>query len=104
MIIRLATAFTTLALTSLLLSGCNAPEGNASKGKRWYSMNNCASCHGPNANDGRAAAIAATGLRYQSFVNYLREPDSPSMPPFSAKKLSDQDAADIYAWLQSIPE
>lgn len=94
-----------IALCSLLfLGGCGAPEGNIENGKRWYSMNNCFSCHGYNASDGRAANIARTELGFSGFLRYLRKPSSASMPKFPEEKISKQDAADIYAWLQSLPE
>lgn len=102
---RHATIIAFLALAgTLLLNSCKGPEGNAANGQRWFSMHNCTSCHGANANDGRATAIAALDLSYGSFVSYLRNPSSPSMPRFSEKKLTDQDAADIYAWLKNLPE
>lgn len=88
----------------LFTAGCSTPEGNAEQGKRWYIMHNCFSCHGKNANDGRTAEIAAIRLSFGSFENYLRDPDSPSMPKFPEEKLSKQDAADIYAWLKSLPK
>lgn len=88
----------------LFMTGCSAPEGNAEQGKRWYTMHNCYSCHGKNGNDGRTAKIAAIKLGFRSFENYLRDPDSPSMPKFPEEKLSKQDAADIYALLKSLPQ
>lgn len=93
---------TVIALV-LLLNGCNNPQGNATQGKRWYTMHNCSSCHGANGQDGRAAEIAAIDMSFHSFVDILRDPYSPSMPRFPENKLSKEDAADIYAWLKSIP-
>lgn len=87
----------------LSMTSCSTPEGNAEEGARWFRMHNCFSCHGENANDGRAAAIADIRMGFSSFENYLRDPDSPSMPKFSEEKLSRDDAADIYAWLKSLP-
>lgn len=88
----------------LLLSGCNSPKGNAAEGQRWYNMQNCSACHGPNGNDGRAAEISAIDMSFGSFIDIIRDPYSPSMPRFSVEKLSDNDAADIYAWLKSMPK
>lgn len=92
------------AASVFLLSGCGDPEGNAEDGKRWYAMHNCSGCHGYNGNDGRAKAIADTDMGYFRFVRYLRNPSSPSMPKFDEKKLPEQDTADIYVWLKSLPE
>jgi hypothetical protein len=41
-------------------------------------------------------------MSFSSFVRKLRTTDAPIMPPFPESKLSKQDAADIYAYLQSI--
>lgn len=89
---------------ALLLSACNGPKGDAEAGKRWYAMHNCASCHGDKANNGRAKHLASIKMGFSPFVRILRKPYSPSMPPFTEDKLSEQDAADIYAWLKSMPE
>jgi mono/diheme cytochrome c family protein len=92
-----------LAFTgAAILAACSTPAGNAEDGKRWFNMNHCSSCHGKNANDGRARAIAGLDIGFGKFVRILRKPYSPSMPAFSEKKLSEQDAADIYAWLKSL--
>lgn len=88
----------------LLLPACNGSSGNAANGERWYSMHNCIACHGEKAKEGRAAAIAGTDMGFSSFIKFLRDPDSPSMPPFSESKLPKNDAADIYVWLKSLPE
>lgn len=85
-----------------LLAGCSAPEGNIENGKRWYAMNNCSSCHGPHGNDGRAVDIANLDMSFSRFVKKLRTTDAPIMPPFPESKVSEQDAADIYAFLKSV--
>jgi len=56
----------------------------------------------PNANDGRALAIAGLDMGFSRFEGILRKPYSPSMPAFPEARLSRQDAADIYAWLRSL--
>jgi len=94
----------TVAAATVLLTGCNGPTGDAEDGKRWFVMHNCISCHGKNANDGRAAKIAGIDMSFSSFLHIVRKPYSPSMPPFPENKLSEEDAADIYAWLKSMPK
>lgn len=91
-----------LFLCSLLFSGCTAPPGNAVDGKKWYMMHNCHACHGVHGDDGRAVKIAGIDMGFGSFVRKLRTTDAPIMPPFPESKISQQDAADIYAYLQSI--
>ncbi len=89
---------------TLVVCGCSDPKGNSEEGKRWYAMQHCNACHGKNGNDGRAKAISGIDMGYGSFVRYLRNPSSPSMPKFSEEKLPKQDTADIYVWLKSLPE
>jgi mono/diheme cytochrome c family protein len=87
-----------------LLSGCSSPEGNVAEGKKWYEMHNCNSCHGDNGNDGNGPAIAALDMSYRAFVSRLRNAETAVMPVYSKEKISDQDAADILAYLQSLKE
>lgn len=82
--------------------GCSTPPGNPTEGEKWYLMNNCSSCHGPHGNDGRAVNIAGLNMGFNRFVRKLRTTDAPIMPPFPESKVSRQDAADMYAYLQSI--
>lgn len=84
-----------------LLISCGAPPGTPEDGKRWYMMNNCYSCHGVHGNDGRAVNIAELKMGFGSFVRKLRKTNAPIMPPFPETKVSKQDAADIYAYLQN---
>ncbi|MCF8056834.1 MAG: cytochrome c [Desulfocapsa sp.] len=88
----------------LLLTACSPPTGNAENGQRWFAMHNCTSCHGKNGTGGRAPKIAALNRSFGSFVRFLRNPDSTSMPRFPEEKISKQDAADIYIWLKTLPE
>jgi mono/diheme cytochrome c family protein len=90
-------------LVPLFFSGCSAPPGNPEEGKRWYMMHNCYSCHGLHGDDGRAAKIAGIKMSFGSFVRKLRSTDSSIMRPFPESKISQQDAADIYAYLKQMP-
>jgi len=94
---------TAAMLVLALLYGCSTtPEGNASDGKRWYAMQNCSACHGPNGNDGKAPNLAKLDMNFGAFVGKLRTTGAPIMPYYPETKVSDKDAADIYAYLQSI--
>lgn len=90
-----------IPLTFLLLSGCTSPVGNIGDGKRWYRMHNCYACHGENGNDGKGPDIANLKMSYRSFVSRLRNSETAVMPEFSKDKISNQDAADILAFLQN---
>jgi mono/diheme cytochrome c family protein len=81
------------------------PAGNAEAGKKIYTKDGCYECHG---REGQGAA-QASGPRIgppqrfiSSFIKYVRQPTG-QMPPFTAKVISDQELADIYAYLQLRP-
>src|SRR5215468_9222558 len=80
------------------------PKGNAETGRALFMKIGCFECHG------REGQGAVTGPRlnqnpitYARFVSYIRKP-SGEMPPYTAKVVNDQQAADLYAFLQSLPK
>jgi ubiquinol-cytochrome c reductase cytochrome c subunit len=82
----------------------NVPKGNAESGKALYMKIGCFECHG------REGQGAVTGPRlnqnpitFARFNSYIRKP-SGEMPPYTTKVVSEQQAADIYAYLQSLPK
>ena len=80
------------------------PKGNAENGKALFMKFGCYECHG------REGQGAVTGPRlnqnpitYARFTAYIRKP-SGEMPPYTTKVVSEEQAADIYAFLQSLPK
>ncbi len=65
------------------------PAGDAQNGKKIFASHGCYQCHGYAAQGGAAPR--------------LRQPTG-EMPPYTAKVLSDQQLADIYAFLRSVPQ
>ena len=87
-------------------AAADAPSGDAVNGKRVYLADGCFECHG-RAGQGGAMnypipALAKLELPVESFVAFLRAAPN-DMPAYSVDVLSDQDATDIYAFLQSLP-
>jgi mono/diheme cytochrome c family protein len=83
----------------------NPPAGNAQNGKKLFMSDGCYECHGQQGQGAAqtgAARIGPPQLSYEGFQNYVRSPKN-QMPPYTAKALPDQDLADIYAFLKSIP-
>ena len=82
------------------------PAGDPVNGKRVYLADGCFECHGRAGQGGQlnyqTPALAKTALPVESFVAFLREAPN-DMPSFSAEVLSDKDAADIHAFLQTLP-
>jgi hypothetical protein len=42
-------------------------------------------------------------MAYGAFSRYVRQPTG-QMPPYTVKVISDQQLADVYAFLQTVPE
>lgn len=84
----------------------DAPAGDPVNGKRLYLADGCFECHGRAGQGGRfnylTPALAQIALPVESFIAFLREAPN-DMPSFSADVLSDKDAADIHAYLSSLP-
>jgi mono/diheme cytochrome c family protein len=82
------------------------PAGNAENGKRIFVADGCFMCHGRAGQGGAfnypAPALAQIEMPVESFQAFLREPPN-DMPAYSTAVLSDQDAADIHAFLRSLP-
>jgi mono/diheme cytochrome c family protein len=98
---------------ALVAAGCfalpaaaqtTAATGNAENGERLFMANLCYTCHGTRGANGGIAGptIAPTGHTLTSFMRQLRRP-ALRMPPYTEAVLSDAEAADIYAYLKSIP-
>ena len=86
-------------------SSDSPPAGNAQNGKKLLMSDGCYECHGQQGQGAAqtgAARIGPPQLSYEGFQTYVRSPKN-QMPPYTAKALPDQDLADIYAYLKSIP-
>ena len=81
-----------------------APAGNVANGKTLYVQTGCYQCHGL-AGQGAVMTgprVSQTAFPFDGFLAQLRRPVN-QMPPYEAAVLSDQDAADIYAYLRQMP-
>jgi mono/diheme cytochrome c family protein len=77
--------------------------GNAVRGKQLFLDYSCYACHGYNAQTGNGQRLLPPRLTEQVFKLYIRAPRTQQMPAYSTKLLSDSDAADIYAYILSLP-
>lgn len=80
------------------------PAGNAARGKRVYVKYGCYECHGREAQGSPATGprLGPDPFPYEAFSQYVRSPAG-AMPPYTKKVVSDQDLADICAFLESLP-
>jgi mono/diheme cytochrome c family protein len=80
-----------------------APAGNADKGKMFYRRAGCYQCHSEQAQGGtQGPRLGPSPIAFRPFARYLRAPTG-EMPPYSVKVMSDQDVADVYAFLRALP-
>jgi mono/diheme cytochrome c family protein len=101
----LAALFLSFAVARAQQPSDNPPSGNAQNGKKLFMSDGCYECHGrqgQGAAQTGAARIGPPQLSFDGFQTYVRSPKN-QMPPYTAKALPDQDLADIYAYLKSIP-
>jgi mono/diheme cytochrome c family protein len=84
----------------------DAPRGDAANGKRLYIAVGCFTCHGRSgqggAFNGPAPSLDGTAFPFEGFTGQIRGPSN-DMPAYSDAVLSDQDIADIYAFVKSLP-
>jgi mono/diheme cytochrome c family protein len=81
------------------------PAGNSQNGKKLFTSYGCFECHGHQA-EGTSVGGPRLGpnpISFPAFIKYVRQPTG-QMPPFTVKVTSDADLADIYAFLQSLPQ
>jgi ubiquinol-cytochrome c reductase cytochrome c subunit len=87
--------------------GTAPPSGDPKLGQALWMRDGCYECHGTVA-QGSGARAGGTGpmlapkpLPFVVVLSQLRRPMN-VMPPYSTAILSDRDAANIYAYLESI--
>jgi mono/diheme cytochrome c family protein len=86
-------------------TAAGAPSGNSQHGKTLYVTDGCYECHGYAAQGGAGTGpkLGPNPIPYAAFSFQVRSPRD-EMPPYTAKVLSDSDLADVYAFVQSIPQ
>jgi ubiquinol-cytochrome c reductase cytochrome c subunit len=78
------------------------PHGDAQNGRQLFTDKGCYSCHGFVGQGSREAPRIAPPIAFPAFELQLRRPRA-IMPPYEPTLVSDQQAADIYAYLASQP-
>jgi mono/diheme cytochrome c family protein len=82
-----------------------APE-SAKKGERLFNAYGCYECHGYQGQGSTQTGGSRLGpprIPLSAFVSYVRAPTG-QMPPYTVKAVSSEDLAEMYAFLQSIPQ
>jgi mono/diheme cytochrome c family protein len=80
-----------------------ASAGRAEAGAALYAKIGCYQCHSNQAQGGQAGPrLGPDPIPFARFSQYVRNPAG-DMPPYTEKVLSDQELADIYAFVQTRP-
>ena len=92
------------ALAAGLVLGCGgALAASAEKGKTAFLQHGCLQCHGFQGQGGNAGPkLAPDPMPFDTFANFVRTTNR-TMPPYREAILSNEDLADIYAYLESVP-
>ena len=84
-------------------SNAAAPRGNAENGKKIFTAYGCYQCHNYTAAGGAAGPrLAPRPIPFPAFTKAIRVPRN-EMAPYTARIVTDQELADIYAFLLTIP-
>ena len=81
-----------------------APAGDAEKGKTLFVKDGCYECHGREAQGSPATGpkLGPNPLPFAAFSKYVRTPIG-QMPPYKSAIVSDEDLANIYAFVRTRP-
>jgi mono/diheme cytochrome c family protein len=95
-----------LAVAGCVFNGA-AQAASAENGRKAFVTHGCWQCHGFEGQGSVATSngkvVAHTELPYESFEAFVRGTNR-AMPPYREEILSGADLADIYAFLQSVPQ
>jgi mono/diheme cytochrome c family protein len=81
----------------------DTPNGKTENGKKLYLRYGCDECHGTLAHGGTPGPqLGPNAIPFEAFRAYVRHPTG-EMPPYTDKVVSDQEWADIYAFIKSVP-
>src|ERR1041385_4891878 len=80
------------------------PTGDAKKGSKMFVDYSCYACHGFSGQNGPGKRLVPMKMPTAVFTAYVRSPGSNQMPSYSAKVLSDQQLADIWAYIKTLPD
>lgn len=98
-----AIAVCTVACVSFGAAQDRATASRVAHGRELYVADGCAQCHGHSGQGTVGPRLAPNPIPLDIFTGQMRKPRG-VMPIYTSKVLSEADLADIYAFLQSVPQ
>jgi mono/diheme cytochrome c family protein len=102
-VLAMAAGFSTAMMAQQ--SGSSAElKGDTAKGKEYFLSYTCYGCHGFSAQNGPGRnRLNPMNMTQSGFIGLVRKPTINQMPSYSAKVISDQQLADVWAYLKTLP-
>jgi ubiquinol-cytochrome c reductase cytochrome c subunit len=92
------------ATAFLVTSALGQAGGDAKRGSKLYVDYSCYACHGFSGQNGPGTRLVPMKMAAVAFTAYVRNPRTKQMPSFSEKVLSNQQLADIHAYIRTLPD
>ena len=82
-----------------------ALAANPENGQRLFAKYGCYACHLSHGQGSRVTGVrlGPPAIPLSAFISYVRKPTG-DMPPYTQKTLSNEELADMYAFLRSVPQ
>jgi ubiquinol-cytochrome c reductase cytochrome c subunit len=91
-----------IPIVAMLACNAAAAAGNAEQGRTAFVKHGCYQCHGFAGQGGsNGKTLAPNPLPFEAFSVFVRNTNG-AMPPYQKAILSDDDLADIYAYLRTV--
>ena len=87
-----------------LVTAVSAQQGDAKRGQKLFLDNQCYACHGFSGQNGPGKRLVPMKMAAVAFTAYVRSPGTKQMPSYSGKVLTDQQLADIWAYVRTLPD
>lgn len=100
---QIAVFATILMLAATVLPSHPASAQDPDNGAYLYTFYGCIECHGLQAEGDFGPKIAAISVSLEEFLSQLRTPRE-EMDAYPDDFLTDEQAADIYTFLQTLPD
>ena len=101
--VRFALGLSALCFIGPAFGQDESPRGNPQEGRQLFEAKGCYSCHGFVGQGSREGPRLTPPIAFAAFILQLRTPRA-IMPPYKEALVSDRQAADIHAYLASLPK